>query len=72
MYNAEFGNDWLKLENHAERRAKLWAIAIAVLAMLVAGVVWLMMRRRHQRQARINAELSARIKELSEKYDVLS
>lgn len=72
MYNAEFGNDWLKLENHAERRAKLWAIAIAVLAMLVAGVVWLMMRCRHQRQSRINAELSARIKELSEKYDVLS
>ena len=24
-YNAEFGNDWLQLENHAQRHAKLWA-----------------------------------------------
>ncbi len=72
LYNAEFGNDWLQIENHAERKAKMWAIAIAVVLAMVAIVIWLLMRRRHQRQTRINAELSAHIKELREKYDELN
>lgn len=71
-YNAEFGNDWLQIENHEQRRAKMWAIVLAVAVALVAIGIWWLMRRRHQRQARINAELSAHIKELNEKYDVLS
>ena len=71
-YNAEFGNDWLQIENHEQRRAKLWAMAIAAVIAVVAVGIWWLMRRRHQRQARTNAELSAHIKELSEKYDVLS
>lgn len=71
-YNAEFGNDWLQLENHEQRRAKLWAITAAVLAMLLAAGIWLFMRRRHQQQQRINQELSERIKELSERYDTLN
>ena len=71
-YNAEFGNDWLQIENHEQRRAKLWAIAIAIIAALLAAGTWWLMRRRQKRQQLINEELSARIKELSEKYDVLS
>lgn len=71
-YNAEFGNDWLQIENHEQRRAKLWAIAAAVIAIMLAIAIWVMMRRRHQRQARINEELSAHIRELSEKYDSLN
>ena len=71
-YNAEFGNDWLQIENHEQRRAKLWAIAIAVIIAIFAIGIWWLMHYRHQRQARINAELSANIKELSEKYDILT
>lgn len=71
-YNAEFGNDWLQIENHAERRAKLWAIAASVAIALIAVGVWWLMRRRQQRQQRINAELSEHIRELNEKYDELS
>ena len=71
-YNAEFGNEWLKIENHEQRRTKMWVILLAsVLAMMVL-VVWWLMRRRQQRQARINAELSSHISELSRKYDLLS
>ena len=71
-YNADFGNDWLKIENHEQRRAKLFAIIAAIIAVLIAIVVWLFMRYRQERQIRINAELSERIKELSEKYDLLN
>ncbi len=71
-YNAEFGNDWLQIDNHEQRRAKLWAIAVAVFVAVLAACIWWMMRRRQKRQQLINEELSAHIKELSEKYDVLS
>lgn len=71
-YNAEFGNDWLKIENHEQRRAKQWAIALAVVILLVGCGIWWRMRRRQQRQANINAELSEHIRELNRKYDMLS
>ena len=71
-YNAEFGNDWLQIENHEQRRAKLWAVAIAVILALLAIAIWLLMRHRQKRQARINEELSQHIHELREKYDVLN
>lgn len=74
-YNAEFGNDWLKLENHAERQAKRRAVAVAAaiaLIALVALVAWWLMRRRQQRQARVNALLRQHISELTKKYDVLN
>ena len=71
-YNAEFGNDWLQIENHAERQAKMRAIITAVAAFLLALGIWLFMRRRHQQQERINEELSEHIKELREKYDILN
>ena len=71
-YNAEFGNDWLQIENHEQRSAKLWAIVLAVVIALSAVAVWWLMRRRQQRQAHINAELSKHIQELSKKYDLLS
>jgi len=71
-YNAEFGNDWLQLENHAQRHAKLWAIVVAVILAVVAVAVWLLMRRRQQRQAQINAQLKEHIQELREKYDMLN
>lgn len=71
-YNAEFGNDWLQIENHEQRQAKWWAILAAVIAVLLAIAIWLYMRYRNQKQMRINAELSERIRELSEKYDLLN
>ena len=71
-YNAEFGNDWLKLENHAERKAKLWAIALAVAAVVLAVVVWLLMRYRQRQQQRLNQELTQRIQKLLEKYNQLN
>lgn len=71
-YNAEFGNDWLQIENHEQRQAKLWAIIAAVAAVVLAAGIWFFMRRRHHQQQRLNAELSERIKELQEKYNVLN
>lgn len=71
-YNAEFGNDWLQLENHAERKAKLWAIAFAVVAILLAIGIWLLMRYRQRQQQRLNHELTQRIQELRKKYDELN
>lgn len=71
-YNAEFGNDWLQIENHEQRQAKLWAIVAAVIAVVLAIAVWLFMRYRQKKQFRINADLSERIKELREKYDILN
>lgn len=71
-YNAEFGNDWLQIENHEQKRMTLWATVLAVVIGIVAVGVWWLMRRRHQRQTRINAELSENIRELNKKYDLLS
>jgi AraC-like DNA-binding protein len=71
-YNAEFGNDWLQLENHAERKAKLWAIAFAVVAVLLAIGIWMLMRYRQRQQQRLNHELTQRIQELRKKYDELN
>lgn len=71
-YNAEFGNDWLQLDNHAQRRAKWWAIALAVVAALVAVAVWWVMRRRHRRQQQVNEQLSTDISHLREQYRELN
>ena len=75
-YNAEFGNDWLQIENHEERQAKLKAITIgivvALLLIILSVAIWWVMRRRHRRQQAINADLSEHIRELNRKYDVLS
>ena len=71
-YSAEFGNDWLQLENHAQRKAKMWAIAIAVFALLLAVGIWLFMRYRQRQQQRQNQELQQRIQELLEKYNQLN
>ena len=71
-YNAEFGNDWLQIENHAERRAKLWAIAACIVIAFITVLVWLLMRHRHQKQIRINAALRENIRKLREKYDILN
>ena len=74
-YNAQFGNDWLLLENRSERQAKQRAILVgataSLLLLLLVGGVWWVMRRRHQRQSRINASLSADIEQLREKYQQL-
>ena len=71
-YNAEFGNDWLQLENHTERRAKTWAIALATVLAVAAISIWIWMRRRQKRQAHINSQLKEHIQELREKYDELN
>ena len=71
-YNAEFGNDWLQIENHEQRRAKLWAIVAAVIAIMAAVIIWYLMRRRQQQEKHLNVELSERIRELREKYDILN
>ena len=71
-YNAEFGNDWLQIENHEQRRAKLWAIIAAAIAVIAAIGIWFFMRHRHLNQIRINAELRENIRKLREKYDILN
>lgn len=71
-YNAEFGNDWLKLENHEEHRAKIRAIVIAIVVAVIAVVVWLLMYRRHRRQMAINKRLTADVEELRDKYRQLN
>ena len=75
-FNAEFGNDWLKKENDAQRLAKrnvlIVAIVVIIVLMILMGVVWWMMRRRQHHQAVINRGLSADIEELREKYKELS
>ena len=67
-YNAEFGNDWLKQENYAERSARIWLMVIASALALAVVAVFLLMRRRHRRQALINERLNTDISELREKY----
>ena len=61
-YDAEFGNGWLRLENHDEKEARLRTarigIAVALLLALLAAGIWLLMRRRNRAQAKANAELS--------------
>lgn len=71
-YNAEFGNDWLQLDNHAQRRAKWWAVTLAVAAMLMAAAIWWGMRRRHRRQQQVNEQLSTDIIKLREQYRELN
>jgi AraC-like DNA-binding protein len=50
----------------------MWAIAIAVFALLLAVGIWLFMRYRQRQQQRQNQELQQRIQELLEKYNQLS
>lgn len=75
-YNAEFGNDWLQVENHAERQARQRAIIVGiVIALLLAALtaaVWIVMRRRNRKQSRINKQLSTDIEQLREKYRELN
>lgn len=71
-YNAEFGNDWLTIENHSERQGKLWAIGIAMAVVAGAVLLWWVMRRRQRRQAAINEKLTIDINELHEKYRKLN
>jgi AraC-like DNA-binding protein len=71
-YSAEFGNDWLQIENHAERNAKRLMAAGCVVLLLAAVAIWLLMRRRQRQQQHINKELTCRIQELHEKYDNLN
>ena len=75
-YQAEFGNDWLREENDAERAAKrraIWAaVGIALALLLLTTAVWWLMRRRHRRQMAINKKLNEMIESLQAKYDELS
>jgi len=70
-YDAEFGNDWLRLENHAERQARIRITLIALAVALLAVLVWWLMHRRNRRQAKINDELNENIRDLREKYSQL-
>lgn len=65
-YNAEFGNDWLMLENHSEHRERLIAYYIMVAGVLLTVVVVVVMHRRNRRQIRLNEKLQAVVEELKE------
>ncbi len=74
-FNAEFENDWLIRENHAEQAARKRVVCVAVLALaallvLVGVGAWLMRRR----QQRISEQLRANLQkydELSQRYKAL-
>lgn len=65
-YSAKFGNDWLTLENHAERRARYWAYSImSVLVLIALGIViWFYWHSRKQRN--MNEKLRTIVDELKE------
>ncbi len=75
-YNAEFGNDWLQIENHEQRQAKNKAIVIGIIVTLllitISVAIWLIMRRQHRQQQTINQQLTTDINELREKYRKLN
>jgi len=75
-YNAEFGNDWLQMENAEEREAKHWAILIGILAttllLALLIVVWWVMNRRHHEQKDLNAHLTSDITQLRQSYRQLN
>lgn len=75
-YNAEFGNDMLRKENEEARMAKHNVMVVAVMAiislLILSLFVWIIMRRRQNRQTAINQRLNANIEELREKYQELS
>lgn len=75
-YNAEFGNDWLKQENEAERTAKhnvmMVSVTVVLTLLLMAVLIWWLMRRRQMHQAAINQKLNKNIELLNEKYELLS
>ena len=71
-YNAEFGNDWLQLENHSQRMQKLQAVGLAVVIALIAIGVWFVMRRRNRRQKTLNEQLRNSLQQLNEQYRQLN
>ena len=71
-YNAEFGNDWLQLENHSQRMQKLQAVGLAVVIALIAIGVWFVMRRRNRRQKTLNEQLRDSLQQLNEQYRQLN
>ena len=71
-YNAEFGNDWLQVENHEQRMQKWQAVALAVLIAIIAVGVWFIMRRRNRHQQAINEQLRASLQQLNEQYRELN
>lgn len=70
-YNAEFGNDWLQVENHEAKARLRLAVGLSAFLALMAMLIWLVMRRRHRRQTEINERLTSDIAELREKYNNL-
>lgn len=71
-YNAEFGNDWLEIDNHTQRLQKWEALTLAVIIAIIGVCVWLIMRRRNLRQKAINAKLRADLRQLNEQYRQLN
>ena len=71
-YNAEFGNDWLQLENHSQRTQKWQAVCLCIVISVIAIGIWWIMRRRNRQQAAINEKLSTDIRQLNEQYRQLN
>ena len=61
-YNAEFGNDFLVMENEAARRQRIWMIIGGLVGLLlIAGTVVLLWRRKSRRQQADHERLEAQI-----------
>ena len=65
-YNAEFGNEWLKLVNHSQRRMLLWGLGLAALIAIVAVVALVHSWRNRRRNLQLNEKLQAVLAELRE------
>ena len=63
-YNAEFGNEWLELENHSQRRILKWGMGLAGLLGILAVVALAYIYRSRRRNRQLSEKLSSVVAEL--------
>lgn len=71
-YNAQYGNEQLKLANEEQQRQKrnifITALAVTAALIIIIGVLWLVFRRRQKGNRRENDQLSQQIDQLNTQH----